>query len=216
MWGRLSTPADGVVCNLLLVGGVLLGMDALTHELRDALVADLDAGFVQVMHSYGWLVYSVALRLSAHPAEAEDLAAESFLRAYRALRGYDQARLEELRVRPGLLTIVRNAARNAARNASRRPAPPPASNEQAPEEPAGGPSVEQQAERHEMQRELGVLLEELSDAQRLAVVLRHVVDLPISEVAEVMGCPEGTAKSHVSRGLSRLRSLMEQDGRIVR
>ncbi|MGH3613167.1 MAG: RNA polymerase sigma factor [Pseudonocardia sp.] len=41
-------------------------------------------------------------------------------------------------------------------------------------------------------------------------MLRHVVDLPVSEVAEVLGCPEGTAKSHISRGRQRLRnSLVE-------
>jgi RNA polymerase sigma-70 factor (ECF subfamily) len=39
------------------------------------------------------------------------------------------------------------------------------------------------------------------------VVLRHVADLPIAEVASVLGCPPGTAKSHVSRGLRRLREL---------
>ncbi|HEX5346742.1 MAG TPA: sigma factor-like helix-turn-helix DNA-binding protein [Pseudonocardiaceae bacterium] len=40
------------------------------------------------------------------------------------------------------------------------------------------------------------------------MVLRHVVGLPTSEVAEVLGCPDGTAKSHISRGLHRLRALL--------
>jgi hypothetical protein len=48
---------------------------------------------------------------------------------------------------------------------------------------------------------------ELPTPQRVAVVLRHVAGLPIAEIAAVRGCPEGTAKSHVSRGLRRLRSL---------
>jgi RNA polymerase sigma-70 factor (ECF subfamily) len=51
------------------------------------------------------------------------------------------------------------------------------------------------------------LLTELPDTQRLAVVLRHVVDFPYAEIATVLGCPEGTAKSHVFRGLQRLRAL---------
>jgi RNA polymerase sigma-70 factor (ECF subfamily) len=42
----------------------------------------------------------------------------------------------------------------------------------------------------------------------VAVVLRHVEDLPIREIAQILGCREGTAKSHVSRGLTRLRSLL--------
>jgi DNA-directed RNA polymerase specialized sigma24 family protein len=57
------------------------------EELRLALVADLDSGFADVVRAYERIVYSVALRLSTRPADAEDLAAEAFLHAYRALRG---------------------------------------------------------------------------------------------------------------------------------
>lgn len=187
-----------------------LATDEAAEALRLALVADLDSGFAEVVRSYERIVYSVALRLTGRPAEAEDLAAEAFLRAYRALRGYDEARIRSLRLRPWLLTIVRNTARNRARDASRRPAPPPVV--EPVEEPAAGPSVEQQVEQHDLQRQLGALLSLLPDAQRLAVVLRHVVGLPTAEVAEVLGCPEGTAKSHVYRGLQRLRALLSVDG----
>jgi DNA-directed RNA polymerase specialized sigma24 family protein len=44
-------------------------------------------------------------------------------------------------------------------------------------------------------------------------VLRHVVGLPYAELAAVLGCPEGTAKSHVSRGLDRLRALLPEEVR---
>ncbi|MGH8930118.1 MAG: RNA polymerase sigma factor [Egibacteraceae bacterium] len=191
-------------------------VDGATEALRAALAKDLDSGFVEVVRSYEGIVYSVALRLARRPAEAEDLAAESFLRAYRALSGYDEERIRALRLRPWLLTILRNAARNSTRDASRRPAPPPAS-EPLSEPAAPGPSVEEQAERHDVRRELGALLAQLTDAQRLAVVLRHVIGLPIAEIADVLGCAEGTAKSHVSRGLQRLRALLSQRcGREVR
>ena len=53
------------------------------------------------------------------------------------------------------------------------------------------------------------MLSDLSDAQREAVVLRHVVGLPLREVALTMGVPDGTAKSHVSRGLTRLRTTLD-------
>jgi len=76
-----------------------------------------------------------------------------------------------------------------------------------PELEARGASAEAQAERHETSRELAALLGRLPDRQRAAVVLRYVADLPIAEVASVLGCPPGTAKSHVSRGLRRLREL---------
>lgn len=180
--------------------------DQTEEHLRLALIVDLDSGFAAVVRCHGRVVYSVALRLAAAPADAEDLAAEAFLRAFRALRGYDAARIRELRVRPWLLTILRNTARNAARDAARRPGPPPAF--EPPELAVGGPSPEQRVESELAQREWGRLLRRLPEVQRVAVVLRHVEDLPISEIAQILGCREGTAKSHVSRGLTRLRSLL--------
>ena len=175
-------------------------------DLRRALLADLDAGFADVVHAHEQVVYAVALRLTRIPADAEDLAAEAFLRAYRALRGYDAPRIRALRLRPWLLTILRNTARNAMRDARRQPAPPPAF--EPVEEAFGGPSVEQHLEQQQLQDALGELLAELPEVQRTAVVLRHVVGLPTVEVAEVLGCPAGTAKSHISRGLARLRAML--------
>jgi RNA polymerase sigma-70 factor (sigma-E family) len=52
----------------------------------------------------------------------------------------------------------------------------------------------------------------LSPRQRTAVVLRFVDDLDLSGVAEAMGCSLGTAKSHLSRGLQRLRETAEREG----
>ena len=180
--------------------------DQAEEHLRLHLIVDLDAGFAGMVRCHQRIVYSVALRLTAVPADAEDLSADTFLRAYRALRRYDAARIRQLRVRPWLLTILRNTARNAARDAARRPGPPPAL--EPPELAAEGPGVEQRVESELAQREWGLLLRRLPEAQRVAVVLRHVEDLPISEIAHVLGCREGTAKSHVARGLTRLRALL--------
>lgn len=189
-----------------MVTGVQEPTTAADAGLCAALAADLDAGFADVVRTHERVVHTVALRLTARPADAEDLAAEAFLRAYRALRGYDTARIAALRVRPWLLTIVRNTARNVARDAARRPGPPPRF--EPVEEASAGPDVEQQVQRRDLGRELGALLARLPEVQRAAVVLRHVVGLPTSEVAEVLGCPDGTAKSHISRGLARLRALL--------
>jgi RNA polymerase sigma-70 factor (ECF subfamily) len=178
------------------------------EQLRRSLIDDLDGGFAEVMRAHERVVYSVALRLSATAADAEDVAAETFLRAYRALRDYDAARIRTLRIRPWLLTILRNTARNTARDAARRPDPPPAF--VAAEPPVAGPSVEQQVVQELARAEWGRLLGRLPEAQRTAVVLRHVEGVPTSEIAQVLGCAQGTAKSHVSRGLSKLRTLLAE------
>jgi RNA polymerase sigma-70 factor (ECF subfamily) len=48
----------------------------------------------------------------------------------------------------------------------------------------------------------------LPESQRVAVVLRHVSGLSLAEIAEVLDCPQGTVKSHISRGLTCLRALV--------
>jgi RNA polymerase sigma factor (sigma-70 family) len=172
----------------------------------EALIRDLDLGFADVVRAHQLVLFSVARHLSYRAADAEDLAAEALLRAYKSLRGYDRTRIETLSIRPWLLTILRNTARNAIRDASRRPAPPSTFEPVDTASTAAGPA--QLAEQTNTQEDLKRVLGQLPDVQRNAVVLRHVVGLPTSEVAEVLGCKEGTAKSHISRGLQRLRVLM--------
>ena len=52
------------------------------------------------------------------------------------------------------------------------------------------------------------LLRSLPRQQRAAVVLRFLDDLSFAEIAEILGCPESTARSHVHRALSRLREQL--------
>ncbi len=53
-------------------------------------------------------------------------------------------------------------------------------------------------------------LEDLSPQQRTALVLRYGHDLPVAQVAEMLGVELATAKTHLVRGLARLRDLMEE------
>jgi RNA polymerase sigma factor (sigma-70 family) len=47
-------------------------------------------------------------------------------------------------------------------------------------------------------------------AQRAAIVLRYYEDLPEAEIAVILGCAPGTVKSHLHRGLSRMREVVER------
>jgi RNA polymerase sigma-70 factor, ECF subfamily len=173
-------------------------------RIRLALAEDVDAGFVVLFETYQRLMFSTALRVSGRWADAEDLTADAFLRAYRALRDYSPERLVTLRPRAWLVTILLNGWRNRQRSAARRPtAPLEAAGE--PEDPKA--DVAGVVADRETGAELAALLAELPHAQRVAVVLRHMSELSIAEIAEVLGSPEGTVKSHISRGLARLREL---------
>jgi RNA polymerase sigma factor (sigma-70 family) len=188
------------------------------ERVTTALAHDLDDGFAELVRTYQGVMYAVALRTTGHRADAEDLAAEALLRAYRSLADHaddhDSTWLRALNPRPWLLTIVVNTRRNQVRDAARRPRTVDAGADgtTVPDTATPGPTVEEAAEHRETTEHLAALLARLPETQRHAVVLRHVTDLPLAEVAEILGCPVGTAKSHVSRGLSRLRTLMTDSG----
>ena len=62
-------------------------------------------------------------------------------------------------------------------------------------------------------QKLGALfgrLDDLSSQQRAALVLRYGHDLPVATIAEMLGVELATAKTHLVRGLARLRDLMEE------
>ena len=163
-----------------------------------------DGWFAELFEQHRGAIFSTALRLCGGRADAEDLTAETFLRAYRAARDYDDARFSAIEPRPWLVTIVLNLWRNQRRTAARRPRTRPIEPLDDPVQPGEG--VEQQVLRHETGDEMAELLAELPEQQRIAIVLRHVADLPIVQIAAELGVPEGTVKSHISRGLGRLRT----------
>jgi RNA polymerase sigma-70 factor (sigma-E family) len=66
-----------------------------------------------------------------------------------------------------------------------------------------------QTEQVEQRLDLHAGLSRLPERQRMAVVLRHLEDLSVTEVARLMGCSEGTVKSTTSDGLRALRTSLD-------
>ncbi|MEU6481765.1 SigE family RNA polymerase sigma factor [Streptomyces sp. NPDC047017] len=95
--------------------------------------------------------------------------------------------------------MVRAAARSARRRWwGERPV------EQLPETPVTGDVSATVAERSRLEAALALL----PARQRAAVVLRYYQDLSERQVADTLGCPVGTARSHTARGVARLRQLL--------
>lgn len=179
-----------------------------TADLVARMSQDVDAVFPEVVERYGPTLYTTALRVSRQPADAEDLAAEALVRAYRALSSYAPRRIRRLRLRPWLVTILLNHWRNQLRTGSRRP-------DEVALDRAGPVASTDSPEDAALARlgsgQLADLVHALPETQRIAVVLRHVVGLSYEEVGQVLECPVGTAKSHVSRGIAALRSRLSND-----
>jgi RNA polymerase sigma-70 factor (ECF subfamily) len=162
-----------------------------------AIAGNLDASFEALVLAHQDRLYSIALRMLGDPRDAEEAAQDALVRAYRALAGYPQGRIQELRLRPWLATIVLNLCRSRI---GRRTAtgPRPSRNVQ-----RAGPVAT--SVRREAGREWATLLLTLAPAYRSAIVLRHVDGLSYPELARALNRPEGTVKAQVHRGLAMLR-----------
>ncbi len=176
-----------------------------TDRTLAQLAEDLDGGYGAFVRAHADAVYCAALRLCGSRADADDIAQETFVRAYRALQRFEPGRVRALDTRPWLLTITLNLWRNRLRTAGRRPRT--TSEAHAPEAADPRPGPHDAAEAAETSQALVRLLGELPERQRAAIVLHHVVGLSYPEVAAVLACPVGTAKASVARGLERLRRM---------
>jgi RNA polymerase sigma-70 factor (ECF subfamily) len=168
--------------------------------LAERLATDVHGAFAEFVAEYQDDVFSALLRMTNSRPDAEDLAQEAFVRAFRALEGYDRARIRGLTLRSWLMTIAMNTGRNHFRDAGRRPrtAPFTASTEASSAEQVTGLDVAEWSAR----------LAALGEGTRAAIVMRHVVGLTTAETADALGVPEGTVKARVARGLDQLRQQL--------
>jgi RNA polymerase sigma-70 factor (ECF subfamily) len=188
-------------------------MDADT-DLARRLARDLDGTFEALVVAHQDRLFTIARRLLGDAHDAEEVAQDAFVRAYRALEGYPAERVRELRLRPWLAAIVVNLARNRRRRiADRQPATPLAPLIEGGLDVAdvGGRGPEARQATSEARHEWAARLAALPSTYRAAVVLRHVDGLSYDEVAVALGRPEGTVKAQVHRGLRLLRAALEAE-----
>ena len=212
-WGRRGVPLGHATVS---GGGRFWGMMDTDHRLTADLARDLDASFEALVIAHQDRLYSIALRVLGDRGAAEEAAQDAFVRAYKALGGYDAERIRDLRLRPWLATIVLNLCRTRlTRRAARGAAPLSFDLDGAPlPEPVATDAgtipaavLERRAEREHW----AALLAGLPPSYRAAVVLRHVDGLSYPELASALGRPEGTVKAQVHRGLAMLRTAIESD-----
>ena len=179
--------------------------------LTARLARDLDGSFPALVAEHQDRLYTIALRLLGDRRDAEEVAQDALVRAYRAIGSYDPDRVRALRLGPWLASITINLARNRRRRHDDR-VPPLALDPireagfEPPTEDRWGPGAT--ADRRETKRELAEALLTLPPSVRAAVVLRHVDGLSVAEAAAALDRPEGTIKAQVHRGLAQLRALL--------
>lgn len=169
-------------------------------DLCEALATDLDGAFPSLVGDMGPRLFWGIRRIVDDHQEAEDLTQETLIKAYQALSQYEKSRVRSLELQAWLWTIALNLGRNHLRARSRRPTAVELSGSEGVEDPE---MVDGDAWNRRLRH--------LTRHQRTAVVLRHVVGLGIAEIAEATGRAEGTVKSDIHRGLTRLKTVMEDE-----
>jgi RNA polymerase sigma-70 factor (ECF subfamily) len=151
-------------------------------------------------------IFALGFALTGNRHDAEEVAQDTFLRAYRALCTYPPDRMRELKQKAWLHQIAVNVVRNRVRGVH------PKLVELNGSEPARGSGPEEDVMRKLEIDELAARVAGLPPRYREAVVLRHVQELSYAEVADALGQPVGTVKANVHRGLKLLRGENDGDG----
>jgi len=171
---------------------------------------DLDS-FNQLVLRWERPIYALAYRVIGREEDARDVCQETFLRAFRAIRGFKgQAKFSSW-----LYRITLNLCRDWMRRERRAPAA------QAPEgldildlaaTRAVGESVEDVVSRRELTQVVARAMASLPDEQRTAIILKEYHGLTFQEIAELLDCPLSTVKTRLYQGLTVLRRQLSPNG----
>ena len=143
-------------------------------------------------------MFNIALRITGDADAANDCAQEAFIRAYRALHQYDPT----LPFGPWLYRITTNASLNHVQRWHARERPVDELPERSAEIDEG---PEATAVRREEVAEVVAAMADLPAAYRAALTLRHMQQLSYQEVADALGIPLGTVKTHLHRARAALK-----------
>jgi RNA polymerase sigma-70 factor (ECF subfamily) len=182
----------------------------LTDSVAVAQARDGDSSAFRVLverHSRN--LFRLAYRMTGHQEDAEDVVQETFLRAYRQLAKFD----DRASFGTWLYRIAANCSLDLIRARKRR-----SENQESPEEgaldpiqslPDAAPTPERLALSSEVERRLAGALDDLSEMERAAFVLRHYEGMCIDDISRTLGVQPNAAKHSVFRAVQKLRRALE-------
>jgi RNA polymerase sigma-70 factor (ECF subfamily) len=161
--------------------------------------------FGELVRRYQTSVFNVCYRMAGERREAEDLAQEAFLRAFRRLSSYDESR--------PFGPWMRRLAANLSLNALQRKAPSevPLVEEQESDPGHGLGMPEPMTLQNERAAAVRRAIQGLPPHFRAVVELRHYQGMSYAEIAESLSLPMSDVKSHLYRARRQLAQALEAD-----
>jgi RNA polymerase sigma-70 factor (ECF subfamily) len=183
--------------------------DAVPPSDEAALVAAAQAGdpdaFATIVRLHQRTVYGVAWGLTRNAHDADDLAQETFVRAWQALSRFRTG--EPLK--PWLTRIAVNLAYSLFRRRKRRPEAALEPLAEAGKQWAAGEDPAEEFAEQERAVRLDAAFAELSEDHRAILVLRVVEEMSYEEIATTLEIAVGTVMSRLSRARAELRARLE-------
>ena len=183
-----------------------MGWEASDESLLAGMAAGDPEAAATFVRRFQGRVFGLALVIVGDRDTAQEVAQETFVRAWRHAAAYDPRRG---RVASWLLTIARNAASDARRLRRAEPTDPETMLALAGQ--GDEPDPEDRAltgwETHRLRRALAALPQE----QRRALLLAAFYGWTAQEISEREDIPLGTAKTRIRSAMQKLRSLLEVD-----
>jgi RNA polymerase sigma-70 factor (ECF subfamily) len=173
------------------------------QSILNRISAGEQLAFAELVALYQRPLFGFLGRIGMGQAQAEDIAQETFLRAWVHLPSYQPERAQ---FGTWLFTIARNLAYNAMQSAPhQRELPDAAIPEQVCEQP--GPA--QAMERAQQSARLQSALRQLPMAERSALALVYVHELGLADVARIEGDSVAAIKTRLHRAKHRLREILQ-------
>jgi RNA polymerase sigma-70 factor (ECF subfamily) len=173
------------------------------------------AAWAELVVSQQRRVYALCYRFTGSSHDAEDLTQDVFIKLYGNLNSFDAARGA---FQTWVTTLTRNLLVDHFRRSrqQRLTDSMDAGWDQGADLHRTEPIADQrstpleQVMRHDLEQMVQAALTKVSPELREAVILRDLQDLDYKEIAEVLGIPQGTVKSRISRGRAELARLLER------
>ena len=163
----------------------------------------MEDSFEAVVEAHHPEIHRYLIRLTSRRSEAEDLAQETFLRAYRAYRRLPG----DANVRAWLFAIATNLFRNHFRSEKRRARAHAVVKATRGEQDHAAPDGE--AQGRETRAVVEAVVTRLPVKQQLAFVMRKVHDLEYGAIGESLDCSADTARAHVFQALRKIRQSLD-------
>jgi RNA polymerase sigma-70 factor, ECF subfamily len=161
-----------------------------------------DRAFEELLRRYEGKIYRLCCALLRDRTQAEDAAQESLVRVWKALDRYDE--------RASLSSWIYAITRNRCLTALEKRRPMDSLDELGEKAELGLPATEEPGDGRAEQL-LG-LVALLPDRLRRALVLYYYEERSVSEVALMLGCPEGTVKTALFRARAALAEMLKRRG----